>query len=435
MKFKGISGFRDYLLEEARLRQEIIGIFKKISERYGFTPTETPAVERLDLLIKDKEDLDVIIYEVRGSKERGESDKGLRYDLTVPLSRIVGTNFSRLPKIFKRYQVGTVWRGEKPQAGRYREFTQCDLDIVGTKNVIADSELIGVIDEFFKKLGIKDYRFRINNRKVFNGLPKLAGFNVEILPNVLRILDKFDKIGKMEVYLELVNLELKDDSIEKIMNLITIQQGHGDVLSKLTNFSSGNNNMGEGLEELWVMGKYLDTMGVSRENWCYDTGIVRGLMYYTGPIFETTLTSIEDIGSVCSGGRYDNLIYAAGQYRPATGISIGLDRLCSIINNLNIKVDIERVPTIVVIPADSNGLLKCIEVLKIARNNGISSTLFPEIGKVKNGLTFANSINAKYVCLIGEDEIKENKVTVKNLESGEQIRIDFEDTLDCGQLL
>jgi len=416
-----LGGFRDYLPGEAAVRQEIVRVFRETCELFGFVPLETPAVERWDILSKDQENLDVIIYNVQGSREEGSdgTKKGLRFDLTVPLSRVVAAN-PNLPRLFKRYQAGPVWRGEKPQAGRYREFMQCDADIVGTRSPAADAELVCLMGRVFERLGIRAYRVKINNRKILNGLPALAGFAGEHVPAVLRILDKLEKEGLPRVTKALAELPfLTSNAVERIVALLGVAPGREEWLAALRDLFSGIDVAREGIEELAEMGRLLTSLGLPGENWTFDVSIVRGLGYYTGPVFETTLLACPEMGSVCSGGRYDNLTGIFGLNKPATGISLGLDRLYAALDRIKALPAGNAGPAAVVVAVDRGSLPEAARLAASLRDGGVRTTLYPE-SKVRDGLAYASAVAARWALVMGESEVAENTVQVKTLATGEQ---------------
>ena len=424
-----MSGFRDYLPGEAAVRQEIVRIFKETCDLFGFVPLETPAVERWDILAKDRETLDVIIYNVQGSKEDGESTKkGLRFDLTVPLSRVVAAN-PGLPRLFKRYQAGPVWRGEKPQAGRYREFIQCDADIVGTRAPMADAELVCLMGRVFERLNIREYRVKINNRKILNGLPELAGFAGEFLPGVLRILDKLDKEGLPRIIRALEESPfLSPAAVSRILELLQVAPGREEWLASLRGIFAGVGAAQEGIEELAELGRWLACFGLPEDNWTFDISIVRGLAYYTGPVFETTLLKCPEMGSICSGGRYDNLTGNFGLHKPATGISLGLDRFYAALDRIQALPAVQAGPAAVVIAVDAGSLLAAGNLAAALRENQVKTTLYPD-SKVRDGLAYANATGARWAFILGESEVAENTVQVKILATGEQ------KTLPRGEIL
>jgi len=415
-----LSGFRDYLPGEAAVRQEIIRVFRETCEMFGFVPLETPAVERWDILARDRESMDVIIYSVQGSKEEGDGTrKGLRFDLTVPLSRVVAAN-PDLPRLFKRYQIGTVWRGERPQAGRYREFMQCDADIVGTRSPAADAELICLAGRVFERLNIRDYRVRINNRKILNGLPSFAGFAGEYLPAVLRILDKLEKEGLARTVGDLeASPFLSGPAAARISELLKVPPGREEWLAALREAFAGITSSQEGIGELTAMGRLLAESGLPAENWVFDISIVRGLGYYTGPVFETTLLQCPEMGSICSGGRYDHLTGFFGLNKPATGISLGLDRFYAALDRIGALPPGQAGPTAVVIAADPGSLPASGNLAADLREHGIRTTLYPDT-RVRDGLAYANAAGARWALILGETEMAENTVQVKTLATGEQ---------------
>ncbi len=415
-----LSGFRDYLPGEAAIRQEIVRVFRETCELFGFVPLETPAVERWDILAKDRETLDVIIYNVQGSKEEGDgTKKGLRFDLTVPLSRVVAAN-PNLPRLFKRYQAGPVWRGERPQAGRYREFIQCDADIVGTRSPVADAELVRLMGRVFERLNIREYLVRINNRKILNGLPELAGFAGEHLPEVLRILDKLEKEGLPRITSALEESQfLSAPAAGRILEVLKVASGREQWLSALRDIFAGSGVAQEGIGELAEMGRMLVESGLPAENWTFDISIVRGLAYYTGPVFETTLLKCPEMGSVCSGGRYDSLTGVFGLNKPATGISLGLDRFYAALDRIQALPAAHAGPAAVVIAVDPGSLAVAGNLAADLRENQVRTTLYPE-SRVRDGLAYAKAAGARWALILGENEMTQGTVQVKDLATGEQ---------------
>jgi len=422
-----LSGFRDYLPQEAAVRQEILKVFRETCELFGFVPLETPAVERWDILSKDQENLDVIIYNVQGSREEGSEStrKGLRFDLTVPLSRVVAGN-PDLPRLFKRYQAGSVWRGERPQAGRYREFMQCDADIVGTRSPAADAELVCLMGRVFERLGIRAYRVRINNRKILNGLPALAGFDAGHVPAVLRTLDKLEKEGLPRVRQALTQMPfMSAPAVERVAALLEVAPGREEWLETMRGLFAGIDAAREGLDELAEMGCLLTSFGLPFENWTFDISVVRGLGYYTGPIFETTLLECPEIGSVCSGGRYDNLTGIFGLNKPATGISLGLDRFYAALDRIKSLPAAFAGPAAVVVAVDRGCLPEAARLAALLRDNGVRTTLYPD-SRVRDGLAYASAVGARWALILGEKEAAENAVQVKSLATGEQNKMSRE---------
>lgn len=416
------GGFRDYGPADAILRQRLIEKVRKTFEDFGFDPMETPAMERTEVLTGGEKESEKIIFNVKGSKEK-KSDASLRFDLTVPLARFVAAN-PDIPKPLKRYQIGQVWRGESPQAGRYREFLQADIDIVGTSSMDADSEIIAVIYQVLKNLGINKFLIKINNRKVLDGLPEFAGFPEKKLWDVLRIIDRKNKVGEDAVRKELVKL-LKKKATEKIYEYLNIA---GDIKTKLVRareLLKDNKISYKGIEELIQIARNLNSLGIPQENWEIDFSIVRGLGYYTGPVFETTLLSSPELGSIFGGGRYDRLLIPfTGQKIPAVGVSLGVDRLYAILEKLGLlkkKATVTKVLVLNTVPELKSELLSFAKILRTANIN--TAFYLGDDRAFQAQLAYAVKKEIPYVMIYGENEAKKGTVTIKNLITREQKEI------------
>ncbi len=422
------GGFRDYAPQDAILKARLLEKIKKTFEDFGFDPMETPAVERTEVLLGGEQESDKIIYRVnpasRGIKQGIKKDElSLRFDLTVPLARFLAAN-PEIPKPFKRYQLGNVWRGESPQAGRYREFMQADLDIVGSSSLEADAEIISVVYQVFKNIGLNKFLIRINNRKVLNGLPSYAGFPGKKLGELLRVIDKKDKIGP-EAVLKDINKLLGKAPAAKVNEFLEIS---GDTKTKLINARALFVKIAtaqEGIEELIGIARNLNAMGVKQENWEIDYSIVRGLGYYTGPIFEAVLTSARDFGSMASGGRYDNLLLPfTGEKLPAVGASFGIDRFLAALEKLGgIK---KRLTTTKVLILNLSPELKpeYLEMASLLRSSNINTTLYLGDDRAFQAqLAYAVKKEIPYVIIYGEEERKKGVVTIKDMEKREQREI------------
>lgn len=421
------GGFRDYGPEDAILRQRLLEKIRKTFEDFGYDPMETPAVERTEVLTGGEKESQKIIFNVKGSREsfdkaqdKKKSDISLRFDLTIPLARFLAAN-PEIPKPFKRYQIGRAWRGESPQAGRYREFLQADVDIVGSSSMEADAEIIGVVYQVFKNLGINKFLIKINNRKVLNGLPAYAGFPEKKLWEVLRVVDKKDKIGAEQVKKELTKL-LKRGAAEKIASFLQIS---GDTKGKLVRAREllGKNSVAdEGIRELAEIARNLNASGVDQKNWEIDFSVVRGLGYYTGPVFEAVLTGATESGSVAGGGRYDGLLVPfTGQKIPAVGVSFGVDRLLSILEKMGLlkkKATSTKVLILNLLPELKE------EYLALARNlreANINTALFLGDDRAFQAqLAYAVKKEIPYVIIYGAEDKKKGIFVVKNLVMREQ---------------
>lgn len=415
------GGFRDYPSEDAIIRQRILEKIRKTFEDFGFDPLETPAVERTEVLTKGEREAANIIFNVKGSREK-KSDTSLRFDLTVPLARFVAAN-PEIPKPFKRYQIGNVWRGESPQQGRYREFLQADIDIVGSSSTDADAEVVSIIYTALKNLGVNKFVIRINNRKILNGLPAYAGFPEKKLWDLLRIIDKRDKIGAEAARKEIIKV-FKKKAAEKIDAFLTLS---GDPKTKLLaarGLLKKSAVANEGIKELADIVRNLRASGVDEKNWEIDFSMVRGLGYYTGPIFETVLTDARNLGSVFGGGRYDNLLATFGQTIPAVGVSAGIDRLYAALDTLGLLK--KRQTTVKVLILNLLPELK-EEYLALAKNlrgaNINTAFYLGDDRAFQAQLAYAVKKEIPYVIIYGDEDKKKGVYTVKNLISREQKEI------------
>ena len=423
-----LPGFMQLLPNEQILFNEMKEKIQKTYEKFGFLPLDTPIIESSEVLLaKAGGETEKQIY--RFSK--GDSDLSLRFDLTVPLAKYVTENYANLSFPFRRYQIGKVYRGEKAQRGRFREFYQCDIDVIGENelSLINDAEIPSVIYATFKELGFDDFTISINNRKILNGLfesLKLKEKSVDIL----RIIDKIDKIGKENVIKEIKDLEVTEEKINTIMDFIAITGDVEYTISELRKLNIKNDLFELGVNELEEVAKNINLFGVPKENYKIDLTIARGLDYYTGTVYETFLNEYRSLGSVCSGGRYDNLAeYYTDKKLPGVGISIGLTRLFFQLNDKKIIEAGNKSISEVLIISMVDDFTKSIEIATKLRNAGINTQIYTNNAKIKNQFKYASRLNIPYVIVIGEDEIKENKISLKNMENGEQVSISIEEAI------
>ena len=420
-----LSGFMELLPEEQILFNQMKETIEKTYKKYGFLPLDTPIIESTDVLLaKAGGETEKQLY----SFTKGDSDLTLRFDLTVPLAKYASLYANNLSFPFRRYQIGKVYRGERTQKGRFREFYQCDIDIIGDGEleVIHDAELPSVIYEIFKGLGFEDFTICINNRKILNGLFESLGQNKQSA-EILRIIDKIEKIGKDAVVEELEKIEVDKQAIEKIMSFIEIDGTTDEKIKKLEELNIQSEIFNKGLEELKEVVKYVRTFGIPDSNFKVDLTIARGLDYYTGTVYETFLDNYRELGSICSGGRYENLAeYYTDKKLPGVGISIGLTRLFYKLNEMNlIKAEKKSISDILIIPMVED-LEVPISVATKLRSLGINTEIYLNNKKLKAKFKYADKLKIPYVIVIGEEEIDSNTVTLKNMETGEESKLSIE---------
>jgi histidyl-tRNA synthetase len=399
-------------------------------ERYGFIPLDTPMLEKAEVLLaKGGGETEKQVYRFT----KGNNDLALRFDLTVPLARYVAQHFSDLFFPFRRYHIGKVFRGERNQKGRFREFYQCDIDIIGLNklSLINDAEIPGIIYSTFKALGFDSFTIRLNNRKLLNGYFESLG--IQDKSGVFRVIDKLDKIGFDAVFAELGKMGVTAGNGEAIAEFINIKGSNREILSSLSQLKIDNPQFTEGLEELSQVVQYINCFNVPEENLAIDLTIARGLDYYTGTVYETTLNNHPEIGSICSGGRYDNLAgYYTKQQLPGVGISIGLTRLFHQIQEAKL-IPLNQASTlteVLVIPMNSQ-IEAAINVANQLRAAGIIAELYLEETKLDKKITYANKLGIPFVVLIGEDELKSGLLSLKIMDSGEQSSLTVHQIIEC----
>lgn len=414
---------------EQILFEQIKEKIEKTYQKFGFLPLDTPILELSEVLLaKAGGETEKQIYRF----EKGDTDISMRFDLTVPLAKYVAKNYGNLSFPFRRYQIGKVYRGERTQKGRFREFYQCDIDIIGDGelSIINDAELPSVIYTVFKELGFDDFTIRINNRKILNGLFESLnqkGNSVEIL----RIIDKIDKIGKEAVIEELEKIEVDEESISKIMAFIGIEGATDEKLQKLKELDIQNEMFETGLDELTQVVKYVRAFGIPENNFKVDLTIARGLDYYTGTVYETFLNEYRELGSVCSGGRYENLAeYYTDKKLPGVGISIGLTRLFYKLNELQIiNAKKKSISEVLIVPMLEDMSIP-IRIANELRKNGINTEIFLNNKKLKAKMKYADKLEIPNVIVIGEDEVNTGIVKIKNMITGNEQESKIENIVD-----
>ena len=415
-----LPGFMELMPDEQILFNQMKSKIENVYKRYGFLPLDTPVLELSDVLLaKAGGETEKQIYRF----EKGDTDISMRFDLTVPLAKYVAKNYGNLSFPFRRYQIGKVYRGERAQKGRFREFYQCDIDIIGDGelSIINDAELPSVIYNIFTELGFDDFTIKINNRKILNGLFESIN-QKENSVEILRIIDKIEKIGKEAVIEELEKLNVSKESINSIISFMEISGTTDEKLQKLESLKIENETFKTGLTELKDVVKYVRLFGIPEKNFMVDLSIARGLDYYTGTVYETFLNGYREIGSVCSGGRYENLAeFYTNKKLPGVGISIGLTRLFYKLNELNlIKVEKNSVSDVLIVPM-TDDLQMAIKIANDLRKNGINTEVFLNDKKLKAKMKYADKLKIPYVIVIGEDEINSGIVKIKNMKTGEEV--------------
>lgn len=412
-----LPGFMELLPNEQVQFNGLKNIIQKTYEKYGFLPIDTPVIESSQVLLaKAGGETEKQIYRFN----KGDNDLSLRFDLTVPLAKYVAKNVNDLTFPFRRYQIGKVYRGEKVQRGRYREFYQCDIDIIDNENlnIINDAEIPSIIYNIFKEMDFGKFTIRINNRKVLSGFFDALGLNDKLV-DILRIIDKIDKAGQEKIVLMLKELEIDDEKINRIIEFIQTKE---NVVEYLKSLNLENDLLKAGIEELEIVEKYMNSFGVPKEYYMIDLSIARGLDYYTGTVYETIIDEYPQVGSICSGGRYDNLAeFYTDKKLPGVGISIGLTRLFFVLNEYNlIKTDEKKsIAEYLIIPM-LDDLSYPIDVATKLRNSGKNIEIYFDNKSMKKKMNYANKQNVPYVIIIGEDEVSANKVMLKDMTTGEQ---------------
>ncbi len=424
-KPRTLSGFMELLPAPQQQMERIMEILRRTYSLYGFTPLDTPAIEASEVLLaKGGGETEKQIYRFT----KGDADLSLRFDLTVPLAKYVALHYSELSFPFRRYQIGKVYRGERAQRGRFREFYQADIDIIGDGklSIVNEAEIPSIIYKTFSTLGLKRFQIRVNNRKILNGFYAMLGLT-ELSGDVMRTVDKLEKIGAEKVREILVeDLSIDGDKADEILKFIAIGGGNNAVLMALEGYRGRNPLFDEGLDELTTVVKYLSAFGVSAENFAVDLTIARGLDYYTGTVYETTLLDHPEIGSVCSGGRYDNLAeYYTDRQLPGAGISIGLTRLFYVLGEQGLlNPELPTAPTDVLVLPMTEDLSTAISLATRMREVGIRTQLHCEDKKFKAKISYADKLKIPYVVFLGEEEIQKGVVTCKDMVTGEQTQLD-----------
>ena len=419
-----LSGFMELLPEQQMKMERMMEILRQSYSVYGFTPLDTPVIESAEVLLaKGGGETEKQIYRFM----KGESDLALRFDLTVPLAKYVAGHYGELTFPFRRYQIGKVYRGERAQRGRFREFYQADIDVIGDGklDIINEAEIPAIIYNTFSKLGITKFRIKVNNRKILNGFYAMNGMS-ERAGDIMRTVDKLEKIGAEKVRQLLIDdVKMLPCKAENVLDFMAICGSNDEVIAALERYRGMDATFDQGLDELRTVTGYLAAFGVPEENFAVDLTIARGLDYYTGTVYETEMTEHPEIGSVCSGGRYDNLAeYYTDKQLPGVGISIGLTRLFYVLNEQGLLSDeIVTAPCdALVIPMTEDAGF-AISAATALRAGGVRTQLYGEKKKFKAKMSYADKLKVPFVVLVGEDEINEGVLSVKNMQTGEQVKL------------
>ena len=421
IKPRTLSGFMELLPDKQLRFDRMADIIRRSYASYGFTPLDTPAIEDAQILLaKGGGDTEKQIYRF----QKGDSDLALRFDLTVPLAKYVALHYGELAFPFRRFQISKVYRGERAQRGRFREFYQADIDVIGDGklDILNEAEIPAVIYKVFSGFGLRRFQIHVNNRKILNGFYAMLGLT-EKSGDIMRTVDKLDKIGSEKVRaLLLDDCGLTEEQAEEILAFIAIQGSNAQVISALESYAGRNETFDTGLEELKVVTSNLAAFGMPEENFTVDLTIARGLDYYTGTVYETLLLDHPELGSVCSGGRYDNLAgYYIDKPLPGVGISIGLTRLFYVLDEqglLNTAIPAAPADALVLPMTESMGA--AIALAEKLRSEGLRVQLYSEKKKFKQKMAYANKLGVPFAVLLGEDEITQGKCSVKDMASGEQ---------------
>ena len=427
-KPRTLSGFMELLPGPQQQMERIMEVLRRTYSLYGFTPLDTPAIESAEVLLaKGGGDTEKQIYRF----QKGDSDLALRFDLTVPLAKYVALHYGQLQFPFRRYQIGKVYRGERAQRGRFREFYQADIDVIGDGklDIINEAEIPSIIYRTFSQLGLERFQIRVNNRKILNGFYAMAGL-AEQSQDVMRTVDKLDKSGAEKVKLALMeDVGVDEATAGQVLDFIAIRGSNQEVLAALEGYRGRNELFDTGLDELTTVVKYLGAFGVPEENFAVDLTIARGLDYYTGTVYETTMLDHPEIGSVCSGGRYDNLAeFYTDKQLPGVGISIGLTRLFYVLGEQDmLNLELPTAPAdVLVIPMDEAQQGYAIATATRLREAGIRTQLYGEKKKFKARITYASKLEIPYALFLGETEEQDQVVALKDLNKGKQVTVPFD---------
>lgn len=426
-----LSGFMELLPRDQIKMERIMQILRDTYSLFAFTPLDTPVIEAAEVLLaKGGGETEKQIYRF----QKGDSDLALRFDLTVPLAKYVAAHYAGLSFPFRRYQIGKVYRGERAQRGRFREFYQADIDVIGDGklDIANEAEIPAIIYTAFTRLGLRRFKIKVNNRKLLNGFYAMNGMS-EKAQDIMRIVDKLDKVGEVKIKQMLIDeLNMRPYKAENVLDFMAIRGSNAEILERLEAYRGMDETFDMGLEELHTVIRYLSAFGVPEENFAVDLTIARGLDYYTGTVYETELTDYPEIGSVCSGGRYDNLAeYYTDKQLPGVGISIGLTRLFYVLQEQGLLSDeVLSAPCDVLIIPMTEDYGPAVAAATVLRSSGLRAQLYTEKRKFKAKMSYADKIGVPFIILLGEDEAAQGLLSVKNMESGEQQMLSVEQAVE-----
>ena len=428
IKPRTLSGFMELLPQKQQKLEKMMQVLRDTYSRYGFTPLDTPAIEDAQILLaKGGGETEKQIYRF----QKGDSDLALRFDLTVPLAKYVALHYNDLAFPFRRYQISKVYRGERAQRGRFREFYQADIDIIGDGklDILNEAEIPAIIYQVFRSFGLTRFQIRVNNRKILNGFYAMQGLS-EKSGDIMRTVDKLDKIGAEKVRVILIeDCALTGEQADEILKFIAITGSNEEVLTALEGYCGRNEIFDAGLTELKAVTGNLAAFGVPEANFAVDLTIARGLDYYTGTVYETTLLDHPEIGSVCSGGRYDDLAgYYTEKALPGVGISIGLTRLFYVLDEQGLlNPELPSAPADALVLPMTEDPAPAISLAQSLRSQGIRVQLYAEQKKFKQKMSYADKIGVPYAIFLGEDEINDGVCSVKDMRTGEQVKLSPEE--------
>lgn len=423
-----LKGTRDFLPSTMILRQHVVDTLRGVFERFGFEPLETPAIEYAETFEgKSDAEVDRLIYRF---KDQGGRRVALRYELNVALSRVAAMYPQELVFPFKRYQMGPVWRADRPQKGRYREFWQCDVDVVGSDSMLADAEVLAVLHRALQELGFPQFTIHLNNRKILAGMGQIAGISPDQAGGLYRAIDKLERDGPAAVRGLLMEEGISPQAADRLLEMVQMPGGGAEVLAELRGWFSESPNGLQGVTEMEELLRFLDALGVPPSHYRLDLAMVRGLGYYTGPIHETTVEEPR-IGSISGGGRYDGLVGLFGQDRPATGVSLGMERIVDVVSELELLQLPGTVVQALVTIFDLDHVGASLRLAQELRRAGLRTEVYLEAAaSLGKQFKYADRKGVPYVLIVGPDEQAAGTVTLKDMRSGEQQTLPREEVAD-----